>query len=166
MKNKRVLLISAFLFIFSLACILNVFAHSGRTDANGGHRDNNNQSGLGSYHYHCGGYPAHLHNNGVCPYKSGGYSSISYSNSSDEYDEGYDDGYDDGYDKGYDAGYDDGYDEGLDDGYDDGYDEGYQDRYEEAVAEREKEFNILMILIAVIVVIALIVKLIKKRREK
>lgn len=47
-----------------------VFAHSGRTDSNGGHRDNRNVSGLGSYHYHCGGYPAHLHENGVCPYAS------------------------------------------------------------------------------------------------
>lgn len=46
------------------------FAHSGRTDASGGHRDNKNASGLGSYHYHCGGYPAHLHNNGVCPYQT------------------------------------------------------------------------------------------------
>lgn len=45
-------------------------AHSGRTDANGGHRDNKNKSGLGSYHYHCGGYPAHLHPDGVCPYSS------------------------------------------------------------------------------------------------
>ena len=43
-------------------------AHSGRTDASGGHRDNKNKSGLGSYHYHCGGHPAHLHENGVCPY--------------------------------------------------------------------------------------------------
>ena len=43
-------------------------AHSGRTDANGGHRDKKNVSGLGSYHYHCGGHPAHLHTNGVCPY--------------------------------------------------------------------------------------------------
>ena len=32
-------------------------AHSGRTDASGGHRDNKNASGLGSYHYHCGGHP-------------------------------------------------------------------------------------------------------------
>lgn len=47
-----------------------VEAHSGRTDKNGGHRDKKNVSGLGSYHYHCGGYPAHLHKNGVCPYKS------------------------------------------------------------------------------------------------
>ena len=44
------------------------YAHSGRTDSSGGHRDNKNKSGLGSYHYHCGGYPAHLHNNGGCPY--------------------------------------------------------------------------------------------------
>lgn len=43
-------------------------AHSGHTDRSGGHRDNKNKSGLGSYHYHCGGYPAHLHDNGVCPY--------------------------------------------------------------------------------------------------
>ncbi len=45
-------------------------AHSGRTDSSGGHRDNKNKSGLGSYHYHCGGHPAHLHPNGVCPYDS------------------------------------------------------------------------------------------------
>ena len=34
-----------------------VQAHSGRTDASGGHHDNKNVSGLGSYHYHCGGFP-------------------------------------------------------------------------------------------------------------
>ena len=47
---------------------LTVDAHSGRTDRYGGHKDNKNKSGLGYYHYHCGGYPAHLHDNGVCPY--------------------------------------------------------------------------------------------------
>ncbi len=46
---------------------LTVEAHSGRTDKYGGHRDNKNVSGLGSYHYHHG-YPAHLHPGGVCPY--------------------------------------------------------------------------------------------------
>lgn len=46
-------------------------AHGGRTDSNGGHRDNKNASGLGSYHYHHG-YEAHLHPGGVCPYESGG----------------------------------------------------------------------------------------------
>lgn len=44
--------------------------HGGRTDANGGHKDNKNKSGLGSYHYHCGGNSAHLHDKGVCPYSS------------------------------------------------------------------------------------------------
>lgn len=48
------------------------YAHSGRTDSAGGHRDNKNKSGLGSYHYHCGGHPAHLHNGGGCPYSGGG----------------------------------------------------------------------------------------------
>ena len=50
-------------------------AHGGRTDSNGGHRDNKNKSGLGSYHYHCGGHPAHLHPNGVCPYSNSSSSS-------------------------------------------------------------------------------------------
>lgn len=65
--------ISRFLSIILTICLIatgSVFAHSGRTDKNGGHRDNKNVSGLGSYHYHCGGFPAHLHPNGVCPYTS------------------------------------------------------------------------------------------------
>lgn len=49
-------------------------AHQGRTDAQGGHHDYKNKSGLGSYHYHCGGNPAHLHPNGGCPYKNGAVS--------------------------------------------------------------------------------------------
>lgn len=47
--------------------LLTASAHSGRTDSGGGHHDYKNASGLGSYHYHHG-YPAHLHENGVCPY--------------------------------------------------------------------------------------------------
>ena len=46
-------------------------AHSGRTDKYGGHKDNKNVSGLGYYHYHCGGNPPHLHENGICPYAGG-----------------------------------------------------------------------------------------------
>lgn len=61
--------------VLAIATPMNVFAHSGRTDSSGGHKDNKNKSGLGSYHYHCGGYPAHLHPNGICPYKGGGTSS-------------------------------------------------------------------------------------------
>ena len=52
-----------------LSLVVTVSAHSGRTDSSGGHKDNKNVSGLGSYHYHCGGYPAHLHTRGYCPYK-------------------------------------------------------------------------------------------------
>lgn len=64
-----------FLIIITLLCLIsaigeNAFAHSGRTDSSGGHKDNKNKSGLGGYHYHCGGYPDHLHDNGVCPYSS------------------------------------------------------------------------------------------------
>lgn len=67
MKKRKILTI--LLITLSLISInINLFAHSGRTDSNGGHKDNQNKSGLGSYHYHCGGYPAHLHSNGVCPY--------------------------------------------------------------------------------------------------
>ncbi len=68
MKRKRFLrlLLFIFLFMFLLSCIAT--AHSGRTDGSGGHRDGQNRSGLGSYHYHCGGHPPHLHNGGVCPY--------------------------------------------------------------------------------------------------
>lgn len=58
-----------------------VQAHSGRTDASGGHHDNKNVSGLGSYHYHCGGNPAHLHNGGVCPYSSSAVTSDTSSTS-------------------------------------------------------------------------------------
>lgn len=43
--------------------------HGGRTDGAGGHKDNKNASGLGSYHYHHGQGP-HLHPNGVCPYSA------------------------------------------------------------------------------------------------
>lgn len=64
MKKK----IIALLMMLSLLCAP-AYAHGGRTDANGGHHDNKNVSGLGSYHYHHG-YPAHLHPNGVCPYET------------------------------------------------------------------------------------------------
>lgn len=64
----RFISICVFLILIIMCNI--TFAHSGRTDSNGGHRDNKNKSGLGSYHYHCGGHPAHLHINGVCPYSN------------------------------------------------------------------------------------------------
>ena len=73
------------LFIFLMCICLSFssslsYAHSGRTDSNGGHHDYKNKSGLGSYHYHHGMGP-HLHKNGVCPYsvkaKSSGAKKVS-----------------------------------------------------------------------------------------
>ena len=83
MKKYIQKIVSILIIILTILSIqINVYSHSGRTDANGGHRDNKNKSGLGSYHYHCGGHPAHLHPNGVCPYSSSGKSSTSGSSSS------------------------------------------------------------------------------------
>lgn len=80
-KNKKKI-ISIILIILSVIFIgANTYAHSGRTDSNGGHKDNKNKSGLGNYHYHCGGHPAHLHTNGVCPYSSSTSSNKSSSSS-------------------------------------------------------------------------------------
>lgn len=83
MKKHKAKIISIIIITLSIISIsLNAYTHSGRTDSNGGHKDNKNKSGLGSYHYHCGGHPAHLHKNGVCPYASGSSSSQSSSSSS------------------------------------------------------------------------------------
>lgn len=78
MKKLSVYAISGML-CFSTAPGI-VQAHPGRTDSSGGHHDNKNVSGLGSYHYHCGGNPAHLHSGGVCPY--GGSAATSDTSSS------------------------------------------------------------------------------------
>lgn len=68
MSNKKIRVL-AFILALLLIAPSSALAHSGRTDASGGHRDNKNASGLGSYHYHHG-YSAHLHPNGVCPYST------------------------------------------------------------------------------------------------
>lgn len=81
-KNKKKI-ISIIVIIVSVLCMGSLtYAHSGKTDSKGGHKDNKNKSGLGSYHYHCGGYEAHLHPDGVCPYSSNASSKSSTSNSS------------------------------------------------------------------------------------
>ena len=53
--------------LFLSAFYVPIFSHPGKTDASGGHKDNKNISGLGSYHYHHG-REAHLHEDGECPY--------------------------------------------------------------------------------------------------
>ena len=73
MKKNIVKKVTVYLMTSMLVCSSvpgTVEAHSGRTDSSGGHHDNKNVSGLGSYHYHCGGNPPHLHGGGVCPYSS------------------------------------------------------------------------------------------------
>lgn len=76
MKIKQLLII-CFSVLLAICCTTTIFAHSGRTDSSGWHKDNKNKSGLGSYHYHCGGYPAHLHSGGYCPYTDVFPSSVS-----------------------------------------------------------------------------------------
>jgi len=71
LKKKLIQIIT--LVICLLLVSSTAFAHSGRTDSSGGHQDNKNKSGLGSYHYHCGGNPPHLHDGG-CPYGTSGSS--------------------------------------------------------------------------------------------
>lgn len=66
LMKKLCALMCVFAMVMSVG--VTAFAHSGRTDGSGGHKDNKNKSGLGGYHYHCGGYPAHLHEDGYCPY--------------------------------------------------------------------------------------------------
>ncbi|WP_312070359.1 YHYH domain-containing protein [Anaerotignum propionicum] len=70
--RKITVVVLSILMCFTLS--LTAFAHSGRTDSSGGHKDNKNVSGLGSYHYHHG-YSAHLHTNGICPYSASSESS-------------------------------------------------------------------------------------------
>ena len=83
MRKNKVKIISILLTILTVISMgVTTYAHSGRTDSSGGHKDNKNKSGLGSYHYHCGGHPAHLHTNGVCPYSSSSSSSKSSTSSS------------------------------------------------------------------------------------
>lgn len=52
------MIIAIIVSIYFSTCL--VYAHGERTDA----------SGLGSYHYYCGGYQTHLHNGGICQYSS------------------------------------------------------------------------------------------------
>jgi hypothetical protein len=62
MQRKTYICIALMLLVSCFVTVL-VFAHGGRTDANGGHYDRS----TGEYHYHHG-YPAHQHTDGVCPY--------------------------------------------------------------------------------------------------
>lgn len=58
---KRVV---SMILLCSALLVTPAFAHSGRTDGDGGHYNRS----TGEYHYHHG-YPAHLHIGGICPYE-------------------------------------------------------------------------------------------------
>ena len=60
--RRIIFLLFNFILIMSLLSTT-AYAHSGKTDSNGGHYDRDS----GEYHYHHG-YPAHSHTNGECPY--------------------------------------------------------------------------------------------------
>lgn len=78
---KRICILVCAVSVLLLLLSVPVSAHSGKTDASGGHYD----SSTGEYHYHHG-YPAHQHTNGKCPYDykdKTDHSSGSSSNESD-----------------------------------------------------------------------------------
>lgn len=60
---KYVVAILTFFFVLFI-CNFPVFSHPGKTDSSGGHYNRS----TGEYHYHHG-YPAHAHENGICPYE-------------------------------------------------------------------------------------------------
>lgn len=62
-KNKTSVMSILTLVILSSS----LFSHPGAKDSNGGHKDENNLSGLGKYHFHHGCAP-HLHPEGKCPF--------------------------------------------------------------------------------------------------
>lgn len=63
---KRLLLL---IILILLSAETVAYCHPGGKDNYYGHKDTENVSGLGEYHYHCYGSPAHLHTDGSCPYK-------------------------------------------------------------------------------------------------
>lgn len=69
---KKIISLFAVIGIVALS-LISAFAHSGRTDSNGGHYDRS----TGEYHYHHG-YSAHQHPNGVCPYRDDSYDEIDW----------------------------------------------------------------------------------------
>ena len=75
MNNRKVKRMIMLISLISIISNINVYAHPGNTDDNGGHYDYNNESELGEYHFHHG-YRAHLHING-CEYEESIFSELS-----------------------------------------------------------------------------------------
>lgn len=56
--------VASIILLCAALLVTTAFAHSGRTDGDGGHYNRS----TGEYHYHHG-YPAHQHIDGICPYE-------------------------------------------------------------------------------------------------
>lgn len=168
MKRIFSLILSAALLLLFPA---SVFAHAGKTDANGGHFD----LYTGEYHYHHG-FPAHQHTDGYCPYNfadetdygsggSGGNTiSSNWRYTASDLREASEAAYDDGYNIGYRMGKTDGYGIGYDDGLEEGQETGYQTGLEDG---RKEQFQYYPIVIASICVISgiIILALIASRQK-
>lgn len=150
--TKRIILTAfVLLLLFSPAS-----AHSGDTDANGGHYNHS----TGEYHYHHG-YSEHQHPNGICPYEtpSSSFDTSRVPNStknsgsiyslvnSREYKQGYGSGYSSGmitgFSNGYKKGQSNGRKEGLSEGYENGYSEGENNGYANAEEKYKQQINCL-----------------------
>ena len=68
---KRLLMLVVVLLLVCSSAL----SHSGGTDSKGGHTNHS----TGEYHYHHG-YPAHDHEDGICPYESSGKSASTATN--------------------------------------------------------------------------------------
>lgn len=66
--SRKIIFVGFCLLVICTLTQREALAHGGRTDSLGGHYDADNVSGLGVYHFHCGGNDAHLHDDGRCPY--------------------------------------------------------------------------------------------------
>lgn len=137
-RNKLLLVIG--LIIISLICayIFTASAHSGRTDAYGGHWNRS----TGTYHYHSGGVVSKSYNTGPAP--------------NDRYDDGYNAGHFNGHKEGWLAGYESGRKNGYELGRKDGYKAGTEYKSPHDIA--------LMIYspISIIAILALCIKAFKK----
>ena len=125
-RKKKILLIVVILMILLLVVsmnLLNVYAHSGRTDSSGGHHDNS----TGEYHYHHG-YPDHDHPDGVCPYEK-----------TEEETEVYN--FDYSYDSTFDYSYDNNFDYSYDNNFDYSYDNSKENQHYESETDLTSETN-------------------------
>lgn len=161
MKRKTALVLMLAILSFSLVPVP-ASAHSGRTDANGGHYDHSTWE----YHYHHG-MSAHSHydinDDGYldCPFEFD-FNKIGI------YEKKADVAYDEGYDKGYNAG--------LYDGNMDGWSEAGKE-YEEKIAKLKKEHTeeikttrnntiVITLIICVPLLISLVSRSIENSKDK